>query len=37
MHNAKVKMNLQCEVSIEASEVSDVQGLDPTENFQHFI
>ena len=26
-----------CEVSIEASEVSGVQGPDPKENFQPFI
>ena len=34
MHNAKAKLNLQREDSIEASEVSGVQGLGPRENLQ---
>ena len=31
------RYSLMYEVSIEASEVSGVQGLDPNENFQPFI
>ena len=34
--NAWCKGIVECGVSIETSEVSSVQGLDPKENFQPF-